>query len=188
MREKVATGILIILFSFPLHAKDVFIGVMPLVKQKIKELKEMRRPRLLVTPISLDFGRDKVEKSIIIKNEGYTPLLWHIQSYPSWCTVERVSGTLGKRESIKVKIYVHREGLRVGVYEGEILLSSNAGEQILHVSMIVEKHLLLYTFAAASGRCKGEQLMMQLTFCETFAGIVQNSKRRCEAGFLPDVQ
>ena len=96
-------------------------------------------PALSVSPTVLDYGFTLTSLKFTVKNNGTSTLDWSASENPSesWITiVGATSGSLNAGQSTQVQVNISRTGLYEGPNYGEILVSSNGGDQTLE--LIVE--------------------------------------------------
>lgn len=90
-------------------------------------------PSLIIDPISLDFDSTQTEQEIIFFNEGGGSISWSAFSNSSWLTINPESGDfIDEDEAI---VQVNREGVAAGIYSGNIIINSSAGNLSISVSM-----------------------------------------------------
>jgi hypothetical protein len=92
-------------------------------------------PVLSVSPASLDFGATQTQKTFNISNAGGGTLTWSISEDKTWLSVSPTSGT----GDTTVTVNVDRSGLSPGDYTAGINVSSNGGNETVHVTMEVEE-------------------------------------------------
>ena len=91
-------------------------------------------PVLSVNPTSLDFGATQPQKTFNISNTGGGTLTWSVSEDKTWLSVSPTSGT----GDATVTVNVDRSGLSPGDYTADISVSSNGGNETVHVTMEVE--------------------------------------------------
>jgi hypothetical protein len=89
-------------------------------------------PLLLQSTQFLDFGYDTKQLSFEIDNIGNATLQWQIETDVNWITVVPTSGTDGA----SVTVFVNRDHVSDGSYNGNITINSNGGVGVIAVSMI----------------------------------------------------
>jgi hypothetical protein len=94
-------------------------------------------PILAFSPDSLNFDSLTVEMSFEIWNSGGGTLNYNLLNSYAWITsVSPLNGSsTGEHDIISVR--VSRSGLSPGTYEGNIIISSNGGYDLVSVTMIV---------------------------------------------------
>jgi hypothetical protein len=90
-------------------------------------------PVLRVAPTTLDFASHLTALTLHIFNDGGSGLVWDITSDQPWLTVTPASGVDGS----DVSVMVDRSGLAHGSYSGNLTVTSNAGSEIVAVTMTV---------------------------------------------------
>jgi hypothetical protein len=90
-------------------------------------------PILAVVPTSLNFGELQTNKTLGISNAGIDDLTWSITSDQTWMTATPASGV----NDDVVTVSVDRTGLSDGFYYGNLSVTSNGGDQIVTVTMVV---------------------------------------------------
>lgn len=80
----------------------------------------------------LDFGYDTKQLSFEIDNIGNATLQWQIETDVNWITVVPTSGT----DAANVTVFVNRDHVSDGSYNGNITINSNGGVGVIAVSMI----------------------------------------------------
>ncbi len=91
---------------------------------------------LNVKPAALNFGSLADEKSIGITNTGSGAITWTISESIPWLTANVTNGTT-TTELDRVYFTVDRTGLTPGSYNGNIIVSSSAGNKTVPVAMQV---------------------------------------------------
>lgn len=91
-------------------------------------------PVLSVSPDSLDFGATQTQKTFNISNAGGDTLTWSVSEDKTWLSVSPTSGT----GDATVTVNVDRSGLSPGDYTTDISVSSNGGNETVHVTLEVE--------------------------------------------------
>ncbi|MBD3288529.1 T9SS type A sorting domain-containing protein [candidate division KSB1 bacterium] len=97
-------------------------------------------PLLTVHPVEILFESEDISKTFIVSNSGGSMLNWYASENPDQAWIESVfpySGVLGKNDSVVVTINVKRNELDEGTYFGDILVTSNGGQQNVEVEMVV---------------------------------------------------
>ncbi|MBN1155238.1 PKD domain-containing protein [candidate division KSB1 bacterium] len=96
-------------------------------------------PELSIAPDTLDFGRTKVNETLIVSNTGENPLNWQLTSgLPAWLTsVNPSNGNLNVNGSQAVAVQVSRDGLPEGNYFHVLQFTSNGGNVSIPVMMEV---------------------------------------------------
>ena len=95
-------------------------------------------PEMELLQTHLDFGSDKTNLSITIKNKGYAVLNWQIVEDIEWLSCNPSKGTVSVGEMVSVVITVDRTSLTKGEYKQSIVISSNGGDASIDVNMIVQ--------------------------------------------------
>ena len=96
-------------------------------------LMEPTSPVLSVSPTSLDFEAAQTQKTFNISNAGVGTLTWSVSEDKTWLSVSPTSGT----EDATITVNVDRSGLSTGDYTAGIIVSSNGGNETVHVAMEV---------------------------------------------------
>ena len=100
---------------------------------RLKKLK----PNLSVSTTLLDFSSSTQELKFIIDNStDFGSLDWVITKDLDCITVSPVSGTV-TTDTVEIVVNVDRSNLNSGNYSGKITVSSNFGERIINVKIIV---------------------------------------------------
>lgn len=92
---------------------------------------------LIVSPSSLSFGRSQSQKSLTLHNAGAGIIDFSISSNKSWLTVDQSSGSL-ENQTENISVLVDRSDLSPGPYSGELVISTNVGDVLVPVDIIVE--------------------------------------------------
>ncbi|MBC8197012.1 MAG: carboxypeptidase-like regulatory domain-containing protein [Candidatus Marinimicrobia bacterium] len=93
-------------------------------------------PQLSVSPSSFDFGTEITQKSFEISNTGVGSLTWNASTSENWIDIETNSGTILSGNS-NINISIIRTNLAVGTYSGNILFTSNGGNQTVNVNVTI---------------------------------------------------
>ena len=100
------------------------------------QLRIAQPAELVISPSSMNFGELIQSIQLSIDNAGDKELIWEISTSESWLSVFPSSGTTNY-ELDEVTVTVDRSNLSVDSYNANILISSNGGDYILPISMIV---------------------------------------------------
>ncbi len=92
---------------------------------------------LELSQTQLDFGSDKTNLSVSIKNTGNAVLSWQITEDIEWLSCNPSKGLLPKGEQVSVVITVDRSSLTNGEYKQSIAVSSNGGDAVININMVV---------------------------------------------------
>jgi len=100
-------------------------------------------PALAVSLLSIDFGLEQTSKSVDLTNTGApgSVLSWSLaidQSTAQWLSSSQTSGATTSADTITLSI--DREELIKGPYSGQVIISSNGGNENISVSMSVPNH------------------------------------------------
>jgi hypothetical protein len=155
-------------------SKRLHLGIISLIKEKVKELKEKRAPVLYATPLELDFGKEEVQLSISLENKGYMTLKWRVQYLPYWCKASKKEGVLKRGEKEKIFILAMREGLDEGEREDKIKISSNGGEASIKVKISVEEEFKVLWLLCCGRMHTSSSYTLLDAFGLPVAGIVQD--------------
>ncbi len=98
---------------------------------------------LVVKPSTLNFGSSETNKSITLENGGAGNLNYDITVSDNWISVDPSSGGLTSQQEV-VDVQVDRTGKAPGLYNGQIIIASNAGELVVPVQMAVEEGPILH--------------------------------------------
>ncbi len=100
-------------------------------------------PILYVDPLSLDFGGYDTQDQFSIENHGMGIMAWRfdMSGFPDWLSVDDNDGNT-KTETDTVAVYVDRDGIDPGEYSHDIEVTSNGGNDTVHVSMMVYNTIL----------------------------------------------
>jgi hypothetical protein len=93
-------------------------------------------PKLEVSPLSLDFGKDLATLSFAISNTGKGVLNWKIEHEPSWFSCSPKAGTTGQEKS-SVTVTVNRNQMQKGSYEQTFSVVSDGGNKDVVLTMTV---------------------------------------------------
>jgi hypothetical protein len=98
---------------------------------------------LLVDPADVDFGTTGTEETITLRNGGDELINWTLEPIPAesnWLSTAEGSATTGElpsNGSAVLDLVVNRDGLAEAIYTTEITISSDAGDVVVNVTMIV---------------------------------------------------
>lgn len=104
-------------------------------------------PKLKVSPKSLDFGTEQTQKNFTIENvgnddglfeSGVKTLNYSIYDYKTWISKSPTSGSCSEYGSDNITVYVSRDNLSSGNYQGNVTVSSNGGTEYINIYMEVE--------------------------------------------------
>lgn len=95
-------------------------------------------PELELSQTQIDFGSDKTNISISIKNKGNAVLNWQIVEDIEWLSCNPSKGSLPVGSSEAVVITVDRSTLTNGEYKQSIAISSNGGDAVIDVNLVVQ--------------------------------------------------
>lgn len=95
-------------------------------------------PILSVEPTQILFSEIETEKNLIISNVGTGFLNWELQSLPSWLSVNFQSGVLDEGEQIEIVAIAQRNGLAIGTFEEQAVLTSNSEEGDINIDILLE--------------------------------------------------
>ena len=95
-------------------------------------------PEMELSQTQLDFGLDKTNLSINIKNKGNAVLNWQIVEDIKWLSCNPSKGTVPVGEMVSVVITVDRSSLAQGEYKQSIVISSNGGDAVVDVNVIAQ--------------------------------------------------
>jgi len=93
-------------------------------------------PNLVVNPAALNFGSNGTQENVSIFNNGGGVAAWTLTENIAWLTANKTSGSV-TTEIDQVKLTVDRTGLAPGTYNGQIVVSSTAGNRNINVAMSV---------------------------------------------------
>ncbi len=97
---------------------------------------------MAVSPTQLDFGAAESEKSLSVQNKGSGTLNYNVSVSDNWIIVNPNSGIItAQPEAINVQ--VDRAGKSPGTFTGQVIVSSDAGEVIVGIQMVVEANPIL---------------------------------------------
>lgn len=94
-------------------------------------------PILRVSPTTQNLGNGSVG-SFTITNVGIGTLEWSLSTSTPWITPSPTSGTWYGN----VYLYIDRTGLASGTYEGDVFVTSNGGDDTVHVTISVTPPVL----------------------------------------------
>lgn len=103
---------------------------------KIVTITIPNNPVLGLSSNSLNFGNTNTSMTFNITNNGTGTLAWNISDNKNWITTNPVSGNI-TTESDQITVTVNRSGLDPGIYNGEVIISSNGGTGIISINMTV---------------------------------------------------
>nr|WP_320012383.1 hypothetical protein [uncultured Desulfobulbus sp.] len=95
-------------------------------------LERSTQPVLSISPITLGFGADRTSLTFDIQNSGNDVLSWAIAKNVSWATLSATSGTT-TTETDTVTVTISRTGLHLSAFEGVLSVTSNGGNQEIHI-------------------------------------------------------
>lgn len=95
-------------------------------------------PEMELLQTQLDFGLDKTNLSINIKNKGNAVLNWQIVEDIKWLSCNPSKGAVPVGEMVSVVITVDRSSLAQGEYKQSIVISSNGGDAVVDVNVIAQ--------------------------------------------------
>jgi len=100
-------------------------------------------PNLYVHPTSLNFGMVSTVKPFHINNTGGGTVTWDIDDsgFPGWLSVDVTHGTT-QDETDTVQVMVNRSGFTPSIYTHDIQVTSDAGDDTVHISMEVPNPLI----------------------------------------------
>jgi hypothetical protein len=90
-------------------------------------------PILRIVPAYLVFDGFQTDLTMLIFNDGAAGLDWTVNGDQSWLSVTPASGT-GEAE---VNVHVDRAGLTLGMYSGNLAVTSNGGNGTVEVTLLV---------------------------------------------------
>jgi P pilus assembly chaperone PapD len=96
-------------------------------------------PKIGLTPTSLNFGLTATVLPVVIQNTGGKPLDWQAEPADGFVSVSPSSGQVEPGDAESVAIAVSRSGLLAGLHESSILFTSNGGNKLLPLSLLVEE-------------------------------------------------
>lgn len=99
-------------------------------------------PQLNFAPLSLSFTKENTESSFEIKNIGEGELTWQLSANQSWIQVSQQSGNTTTETDV-ITVSVNTEGLEAGTYSGNIQITSNFGNGLIQVSLIITETPML---------------------------------------------
>lgn len=98
-------------------------------------------PHLVLSAGSINLGSgDQATDSaqaITLNNAGGGTISWQSGTTQPWLLLSPTSGSFASGQPMKVTIAGDRSNLRQGIYSGNVIFSSNAGQLTLHVKMNV---------------------------------------------------
>ena len=86
---------------------------------------DVEQPRLSLGTALIDFGTSGSASGFVVLNRGTGALEWRIDEDLAWLTPGELEGVTVERDSVTVT--VSREGLAVGVYRGDLQITSLYG-------------------------------------------------------------
>lgn len=89
-------------------------------------------PILQQSTLFLDFGYETKQLTFDINNIGNATLQWQIETDVNWITVVPASGT----DAANVTVFVNRDNVSDGSYNGNITINSNGGVGNIAISMV----------------------------------------------------
>ncbi len=101
-------------------------------------------PYLGLSVNNLDFGTDISQANLIVSNEGAGTLNWNASESLDWLELSEYSGSLTEDETFNIIVTVDRSNQTPGSYEGEIIFTSNEGDDIVSVNMVVSATPILF--------------------------------------------
>jgi hypothetical protein len=94
--------------------------------------------KLVVSPLSLNFGELKTELSLRIENTGGQPLEWSAAPDHEWLTLPVAAGTVAAGSFKTLTVQASRSGLSAaGAYESAVQFSSDGGAVTVPVALRV---------------------------------------------------
>ena len=97
------------------------------------------KPEIEVSEKALDFGSDKTSLDITIKNVGTGQINWRIAVPEGWLIPTLTDGIATTTKSSVVNLSVERRGRNPDKYKQEVTISSNGGDQVVSVTMLVDR-------------------------------------------------
>lgn len=87
---------------------------------------------------SLGFGTDLIDRTLTLRNSGERVLNWDVNVTESWIGLSRINGSISPGDSLDIKVTVDRTSLSDGVYEGQVIFTSNGGMAPVNINMEVD--------------------------------------------------
>jgi hypothetical protein len=99
-------------------------------------------PKISVSPTQLEFGYSNAAQTVKVTNTGTGTLSWTAAPSANWISISQTAGSAVAGDSANVNITIIRAGLNGGKYQGDVVFSSNGGNQSVTVKMDVQGAIL----------------------------------------------
>ncbi|MEQ8239145.1 MAG: LamG-like jellyroll fold domain-containing protein [Cyclobacteriaceae bacterium] len=86
----------------------------------------------------LDFGKSLDQRILKITNEGDNTLIWNLNVTDNWLSASDASGSLPPNNQQSLTVYVNRNGLSDGDFNGKLSFTSNGGNAEVSIKMEVD--------------------------------------------------
>lgn len=93
-------------------------------------------PKLSISPTSLSFTNLNTDASFEIRNQGDGQLNWQLSATKTWISVSLGSGNTTTEVDV-INVSVNTIGLTPGTYTGNINVTSDYGNEIIQVTLII---------------------------------------------------
>jgi len=129
--------------------KTGYISQTKQIEVEVNKTKEVNfqlmkdEPVLSITPTQINFGITNIEENVSITNIGTGSLIWSTSESLDWLSVSPSSGSVDADNPTNTTVSVTRSGLSQGNYEGEVVFTSNGGDDTVKVQMVVVPSLVV---------------------------------------------
>jgi len=123
--------------------KDGYINQAKQVSINVDETAEIRfqlvkdEPIIAVSPSQINFGNSNTLQTLSIINTGTGSLTWNATESITWLTLSPSSGAVNVGDTSRTEVTISRIGLSQGIYTGDVILTSDGGNDTVQVQMEV---------------------------------------------------
>jgi len=123
--------------------KDGYINQTKQVSINVDETAEISfqlvkdEPILAVSPSQINFGNSTTLQTLSILNTGTGSLIWNATEGITWLTLSPSSGAVNVGDTSRTEVTISRIGLSQGIYTGDVILTSDGGNDTIQVQMEV---------------------------------------------------
>lgn len=119
---------------------NIIVNVPGRGSKNIKVLASKLSNSLAVLTLSdgaLNFGMGLTNRSLQIKNNGNSTLIWNITKSDDWLSTSEVDGSIPPGNSQNITVFVDRTNLADGEYDGKLSFDSNGGSANVSIQIKV---------------------------------------------------
>lgn len=155
--------------------KTGYISQTKQIEVEVNKTKEVNfqlmkdEPVLSITPTQINFGITNIEENVSITNIGTGSLIWSTSESLDWLSVSPSSGSVDADNPTNTTVSVTRSGLSQGSYEGEVVFTSNGGDDTVKVQMVVVPSLVV---SGSSLNFGAELTSLSFTISNSGGGIL----------------